>query len=78
MIISTRHTTVQPLNNNLEILMAREQLLYEIECIVDQHLSDNSSKGAVTKELCDAVCKHIHTTQLRRRRTRKSPSSCNN
>lgn len=77
MIISTKHTTVQPLNNNLEILMAREQLLYEIESIVDQHLGDSANKNAVIKDICDAICNHIHTTQLRRRRTRKTPSSCN-
>jgi len=58
--------------------MSPEKLMANIETIVEAYVSDASNKGKATKELCDAVTKHTYTTQLRRRRTRKTPSSCSN
>ena len=42
-----------------ELLMAREELIYDIECIIDSYFSDSEYKVDVIKELCDAVCKQI-------------------
>ena len=48
-----------------QLIMAREQLMNDIECIVESHIFEQwgSQYGDVSDELirtlCDAVCKHI-------------------
>ncbi len=42
-----------------EMLMAREELIYDIECIIDSHFGEIEYKDDVIKELCDAVCEQI-------------------
>ena len=42
-----------------ELLMAREELMSDIECIIDSHFGEVDYKDEVIKELCDAVCKNF-------------------
>lgn len=42
-----------------ELLMAREQLMHDIDCIIDSHFGEIEYKDDVIKELCDAVCENI-------------------
>ena len=46
-----------------EILMAREQLLYDIEYIIDSHLGEVDYKNEVIKQLCDAVCQNFSISE---------------
>ena len=54
-------------NTNLEMLMAREQLMEDIECIVEERILSQfgSEFGDVSDDivrvLCDAVCKNFPT-----------------
>jgi len=53
-------------NPHLEMLMQREQLMEDIDCIVDEFFTaccgddyDGEEKDTLTKFLCDAVCKNF-------------------
>tara|TARA_Y100000589_G_scaffold288421_1_gene289814 strand:- start:298 stop:519 length:222 start_codon:yes stop_codon:yes gene_type:complete len=61
----TQMNTFTP-NPNLEMLMQREQLMEDIDCIVDEFFTaccgddyDGEEKDTLTKFLCDAVCKNF-------------------
>ena len=45
--------------NNLEMLMAREQLMEDIDCIISSHFGEVEYKDDVIKQLCDAVCQNF-------------------
>ena len=54
-------------NPNLEMLMAREQLMEDIDCIISEFFND-TYEGQYPEEcdelirtLCDAVCKNFPT-----------------
>ena len=61
MIISTAETTMNRRNPMLERLIAREQLMDDVESIINSHLGEVDYKDEVIKELCDAVCKNFPT-----------------
>ena len=42
-----------------ELLLAREQLMHDIDCIIDSHFGEVEYKDEVITQLCDAVCKNI-------------------
>ena len=42
-----------------EMLMAREQLMHDIDCIIESHFGEVEYKDEVVKQLCDAVCKNF-------------------
>ena len=42
-----------------EILMAREQLMHDIDCIIESHFGEVEYKDEVVTQLCDAVCKNF-------------------
>ena len=49
---------------NVEMLMAREQLMEDIDAIVDdffyeKYNGDNAERDELTRILCDAVCKNF-------------------
>ena len=46
---------------HLEMLMAREQLMEDIDSIMESNFGHVDYKEDVTKQLCDAVCRHFHT-----------------
>ena len=47
---------------HLEMLMAREQLIEEIEQIIEDYCPfGTEGNNALIKHLCDAVCKHFPT-----------------
>ena len=51
---------------DLEMLMAREQLIEDIECIVDdffyeKYNGDIAERDELTRILCDAVCRNFPT-----------------
>lgn len=58
-------------NTNLEMLTAREQLMEDIDCIVDETFMEmfgwedvdkwSNHKDKLTSILCDAVCKNFPT-----------------
>ena len=53
-------------NTNLEMLMQREQLMEDIDCIVDdffyeKYNGDIAERDELTRILCDAVCKNFTT-----------------
>ena len=53
-------------NTNLEMLMQREQLMEDIDCIVDdffyeKYNGDIAERDELTRILCDAVCKNFPT-----------------
>ena len=53
-------------NTNLEMLMQREQLMEDIDCIVDdffyeKYNGDIAERDELTRILCDAVCKNYPT-----------------
>ena len=72
-IVSTfDHTNPMTDNNiNLEMLTAREQLMEDIDCIVDETFMEmfgwedvdkwSNHKDKLTSILCDAVCKNFPT-----------------
>ena len=56
------------MNNQLEMLSQREQLMEDIDCIVDECFTamcgddyDGEEKDTLTRFLCDAVCKNFPT-----------------
>ena len=42
--------------NRLEMLMSREQLMEDIECIIEANFGEVEYKDDVVRMLCDAVC----------------------
>ena len=62
-------------NPHLEMLMSREQLMEDIDCIVDEYFQSvinecddmgelsniEEAKDDLTRTLCDAVCKNFPT-----------------
>lgn len=54
-------TPSEMINNYLEMMIAREQLMEDIDCIVDEYLQgiDNEELNELTRILCDAVCKNF-------------------
>ena len=63
--------TYSKMNTNLEMLTAREQLMEDIDCIVDETFMEmfgwedvdkwSNHKDKLTSILCDAVCKNFPT-----------------
>jgi len=53
------------MNNQLEMLMQREQLMEDIDCIIEGFFYDtwgdeyNEDKNELVKTLCDAVCRNF-------------------
>ena len=53
--------------NNLDMLTAREQLMEDIDCIVEEWWIDtyessyNSEMESLIRSLCDAVCENFPT-----------------
>ena len=51
--------------NQLEMLTAREQLMEDIDCIVEDFFCDtwgdeyNDDKNELVRVICDAVCKNF-------------------
>ena len=48
--------------DRLEMLMAREQLMEDIECIIESRI-DGDVDGLIAT-LCDAVCHHFPTESI--------------
>jgi hypothetical protein len=48
-------------NPNLEMLMQREQLMEDIDCIITDYFQgiDDDELNEVTRILCDAVCRNF-------------------
>jgi flagellar biosynthesis/type III secretory pathway protein FliH len=44
------------MNNKLEMLSAREQLMSDVECIIESNFGEVEYKDDVIRQLCDAVC----------------------
>jgi hypothetical protein len=44
------------MNNQLEMLSAREQLMEDIDCIIESNFGEVEYKDDVIRMLCDAVC----------------------
>ena len=75
MIISTAQTTMNKPNPRLEQMIAREQLMEDIDSIVDEYFQSQitecgdlgeisnfqEARDCLIKELCDAVCKNYPT-----------------
>ena len=49
--------------NKLEMLTAREQLMEDIDCIVDEYFQEYgiTNDPELVKVLCDAVCRNFPT-----------------
>ena len=49
------------MNNHLEMLTAREQLMEDIDCIISEYFQgiDDAELSQVTEILCDAVCRNF-------------------
>ena len=47
--------------NKLLILMAREQLMEDIDCIIESNFGEVEYKDDVIRMLCDAVCRNFPT-----------------
>ena len=47
------------MNNHLEMLMQREQLMEDIECIIEANFGEVEYKDDVIRQLCDAVCQNF-------------------
>ena len=45
--------------SHLEMMMAREQLMEDIDSIMESNFGLVDYKDDVTKQLCDAVCRHF-------------------
>ena len=45
--------------NKLLIMMAREQLMEDIDCIIESNFGEVEYKDEVIRMLCDAVCKNF-------------------
>lgn len=48
-------------NPMLEMLMAREQLMEDIDCIIESNFGEVEYKDDVIRQLCDAVCRNFPT-----------------
>ena len=46
-------------NPMLEMLMAREQLMEDIDCIIESNFGEVEYKDDVIRQLCDAVCRNF-------------------
>jgi len=57
----TATSTKEVMNPKLEMLMQREQLMEDIDCIVDECFQgiDQEELDEVTRLLCDAVCRNF-------------------
>ncbi len=42
--------------NFAEMLMAREELMYDIENVIDELCGSGDEQSIIVKHLCDAVC----------------------
>ena len=49
------------MNNQLEMLSRREQLMEDIENIIESNFGEVEYKDEVIRMLCDAVCKNFPT-----------------
>ena len=49
------------MNNQLEMLSQREQLMEDIENIIESNFGEVEYKDDVIRMLCDAVCKNFPT-----------------
>ena len=49
------------MNNQLEMLSQREQLMEDIDCIIESNFGEVEYKDDVIRMLCDAVCKNFPT-----------------
>ena len=49
--------------NDLEMLTAREQLMEDIDCIIEEYFQEYgiTNDPELVKTLCDAVCKNFPT-----------------
>ena len=47
--------------DQLEMLMAREQLMEDIDCIIESNFGEVEYKDEVIRMLCDAVCRNFPT-----------------
>ena len=47
------------MNNKLEMLTAREQLMEDIDCIIEANFGEVEYKDDVIRMLCDAVCNNF-------------------
>ena len=49
------------MNPKLEMLMQREQLMEDIDCIITEYFQgvDDAELNQVTEILCDAVCRNF-------------------
>lgn len=49
--------------NNLEMLTAREQLMEDIDCIIEEYFQEYgiTNDPELVKTLCDAVCENFPT-----------------
>ena len=59
-LIKTYLHTLQ-MNNQLEILSQREQLMEDIENIIESNFGEVEYKDDVIRMLCDAVCTNFPT-----------------
>ena len=59
-LIKTYLHTLQ-MNNQLEMLSQREQLMVDIENIIESNFGEVEYKDDVIRMLCDAVCKNFPT-----------------
>ena len=63
------------MNNQLEMLSRREQLMEDIDCIIESNFGEVEYKDEVIRMLCDAVCHQLPhqltSCQLTSRSTRK-------
>ena len=63
---SIKHYLHTKMTDRLEMLTAREQLMEDIDCIVDdffyeKYNGDITERDELTRILCDAVCKNFPT-----------------
>ena len=49
------------MNNQLEMLQQREQLMEDIICIMESNFGEVEYKDDVIRQLCDAVCQNFPT-----------------
>jgi len=59
--ISQHRTPEQMTDNNLEMLSAREQLMEDIDCIIEEYFQEYgiTNDPELVKVLCDAVCSNF-------------------
>ena len=56
----------QEYNNQLEMLMQREQLMEDIDCIIEEYFQEYgiTNDPELVKILCDAVCRNFPSNWL--------------